>query len=135
MQNKRDKERARPTCGDVRRNGGIRGSLNKSRFKRIVCLDGDLLVVLDDFVAAFETIFHDDWNFTQFQVTRLFQSDTFLQPGGNNEAEGWENYFDLLHLYQNLKAELAKKQFRVLPVACSDERHARVLAYINAKLS
>lgn len=135
MRNEGDKERRRPTCGEVQGYEGMRGSLDKSRFKRIVCIDGDLLVVLEEFVAAFEMVFHTDWIFTRYQITGFCQADTFLQLGENKEAEGWENYANLLHFYEELNAELEKKQFKVLPVACSDEKHARILAYINAKLS
>jgi hypothetical protein len=135
MRNERNKERALQPCGEVTVNGEMSSSHDKSRSKRIVCVDGDLLLVLRDFIAAFETVFHKDWIFTQYRIMEFCHPETFLQPGENSEAEGWVNHTDLLRLYDDLKAELAKKQFKVLPVECSDERRARVLAYIEAKLS
>lgn len=92
--------------------------LGTSKTNAIVCIDGDLLPVLRKFLAAFDTVFGADWDFTKYQITRMENPETFLEPGVDVESDDWQNRKALLKFHHELLAELSKRQFKIIACTC-----------------
>ena len=83
----------------------------------LVVLNGELLLILQNFNAAFEAVMHEDWSYTQYQIGGMGNSETFLKPSDGGIGE---NHETLLYWYEKLQEQLNKKQFRILPSSLID---------------
>lgn len=67
------------------------------------------------FVAAFEAVFDDDWEYTRERLMDdwpISEGCTFLQPGVPDEAMNWANRGQLLEAYRELAALLGPRERR-----------------------
>ena len=95
---------------------GNKAAEESTKGSNLVVLNGELLLILQNFNAAFETVMHEDWNYTQYQIGGMGNAETFLKPTDGGIGE---NHEALLYWYEKLQEQLSKKQFRILPSSLS----------------
>jgi len=65
--------------------------------------DRELSEALEEFIAAFEVVFHHDWNYTKIMIGDEEEGYTFLKPGLDDETEDWGSRGELLEKYRRVK--------------------------------
>ena len=71
--------------------------------------DKELLTALQEFIGAFEVLFHHDWAYARTMIGDEEEGCTFLEPGLEDETEDWGARGELLEKYRNIKAVMKKK--------------------------
>jgi hypothetical protein len=59
---------------------------------------------LAEFVGAFETVFHHDWEYSKGMIGDEEKGCTFLEPGLADEVDDWASRGALLEKYRCLHA-------------------------------
>ena len=70
-----------------------------------------LLAAYRDFLDAFETVFHVDWEETRSRIGDdcfISPSGTFIEPGFADESDNWATRGRLLSCYRALKTLLGE---------------------------
>ena len=70
-----------------------------------------LLAAYRDFLDAFETVFHVDWEETRSRIGDdcfISSSGTFIEPGFADESDNWATRGRLLSCYRALKTLLGE---------------------------
>jgi hypothetical protein len=102
--------------------------------------DRELHDAMTEFLWAFETVFHHDWEYALTMLhpfnEMIGEGGTFLEPRVKDEASDWGNRALLLRRYRNLKA-LMEARGLVPPVISEEEaiRAAREALAGNVELS
>jgi hypothetical protein len=82
---------------------------------------------VEDFVDAFEEVFHRDWEYTRCLIDSAPQGATFIKPGVADETEDWGNRGALLEAYRRLVSLLKQRVGRPTIDDPREERSAYLL--------
>jgi hypothetical protein len=74
--------------------------------------DSELLEKLQEFMGAFEILFHHDWEYSKDMIGDEEKDMSFLNPGLEDETEDWGARGELLEKYRNLRAEMNKRKLK-----------------------
>jgi hypothetical protein len=74
------------------------------RKSRVQEHDEELERALAEFVGAFETVFHHDWEYAKGMIGDEEEGCTFLEPGLADEVDDWGARGALLDKYRRLRA-------------------------------
>lgn len=99
----------------TQKNGGGDVQSGSEQSEAIVCVNAGLVIALRNFLLFFDAVFDKDWGFTRNQIADFDAHQTFLRPGEESWTDDWFNYFILLKYYEELNAQITKKQFRIIP--------------------
>jgi hypothetical protein len=93
--------------------------------------DHEFQDALAEFVGAFETVFHHDWEYAKSMIGDEVEGCTFIEPGLADEVEDWGARGALLEKYRRLRSLMdakgiqSKLPFSIPHIREFKKRHSR----------